>query len=807
MDVPESHAPDQLQCFSHIPFNQRWEHLKPVIRRYYVDQGFKISDLAKTMKEYYKFDAFERQYKYHLKKWDIGKIVPTSVKEQACKVLGKRSRDAASTSTVEYNGERIDKAKLRRYMISLARQDNALRLGNNVFLHWNLPYKALKASKMSINDTTSPFGHPIQTPNYISVTSPSVAHGDAASRNALSPMNVQSPNDAPTPTMLAIRNKQLDDRAKLLIQGRHDELLNSMEKGERQVATTWLYQFWLFSYKTAKYWGRGPQDWSASVLRFTDFQDQRTTANTPQTYGGTPMNISNHEDDMYRSHLPRRDQSDPLKLCFWSIHGIDDLEYVRDAPPPQLESIEDFEAIDEADWPDWPEKREYFGFVDKLQMALKTNSFSSVDINDLPLSLSQVAQSAEQPPDQLLLEALGFAIMARNEDLLWELMEDIEFLDLSCLSPFHLAASYICGAKTCCNVLDFVVKHFSGPEISQRLYVNPLGHTVLDTLMMGILKSHTSCLPGIVDGKLAKDKRFVGEDLDVCGSCGRQLQLQPVHCLVMVAFHLSQSGRPDENLFGILACLVCMLVNGANPLVEAHVSIDMLMGREMVDICSHSSLDPLQFAEQIPKDLVTEWTDDVRLGWSVFCKVLGFAQDERRKAETQTSVERYNRARGLSMDFDDLMIGEDHAGNAFGQNFEEQDEDEEDGEEVWCRHHKTHGNFYDGNREIGILWGAIQTELLTYRKVEEDDAWISNNFVMQSLLGGLENGFGVSLLPLIENGMMKPVCRCGRFREAHDEACVMVQESSAWYFSNTDIWKRATYIVIPEYRTELWYRH
>jgi hypothetical protein len=705
-------------------------------------------------------------------------------------------------------------------------------------------------------------------------------------------MNIQSTNDAPTPTMLAIRNKQLDDRAKLLIQGRHDELLDSMEKGERQyvfsisnlrflelidciIATTWLYQFWLFSYETAKYWGRGPQDWSASVLRFTDFQDQRTTANTPQTCGGTPMNTIDHEDDRYKNHLPHRDPPEPPKLCFWSIHGIDDLEYVRNIPSPPPEPIEDFEAIDEADWPDWPDECKYFSFVEKLQIALKTNSFSSVDMNDLPLSLSQVAQSAEQSPDQLLVEALGFAIMARNEALLWELMDDVEFLDLSCLSPFHLAASYISGAKTCCNVLDFVVKNFSGPDISQRLYVNPLGHTVLDTLMIGILKYHTSCWPGIVDAKMAKDKRFIGEDLDVCGrwdadspcirkllaegtpiippdwkhmfchtsaqalchsigtlfgtrfapdintpsglfmkqcSCGRQLQLQPLHCLVMVAFHLAQSGRPDENLFGILACLVCMLVNGTNPLIEAHASIDMLIGREMADMCSHLSLDPLQFAEQIPKDLVSEWTDDVRLGWSVFCKVLGFAQDERRKGETQTFAQRYNRARGFSIDFDDLMIGEDRADDAFGQDFEEQDfeeqdEDDEDVEEVWCRHRKTHGNFYDGSREIGLLWGAIQTELLTYRKAEESDAWISNNFVMQSLVGGLENGFGVSLLPLVENGMMKPVCHCGRFREAHDEACVMVQEASAWYFSNTDIWKRATYIVIPEYRTELWYRH
>lgn len=153
MDAPDGQGSDPLQCFSHIPFNQRWEYLKPVIRQYYVDQDLKVNDLAKTMKEFYKFDASwvhisathidstntaphssERQYKYHLKKWDFGKIVPTSVKEEACKALGKRSREAASTSIVEYNGERIGKAKLRRYMISLARQDNALRLSNNVLV-------------------------------------------------------------------------------------------------------------------------------------------------------------------------------------------------------------------------------------------------------------------------------------------------------------------------------------------------------------------------------------------------------------------------------------------------------------------------------------------------------------------------------------------------------------------------------------------------------------------------------------------------------------------------------------------------
>jgi len=142
-------------------------------------------------------------------------------------------------------------------------------------------------------------------------------------------------------------------------------------------------------------------------------------------------------------------------------------------------------------------------------------------------------------------------------------------------------------------------------------------------------------------------------------------------------------------------------------------------------------------------------------------------------------------------DEDDVVIGYDT-------------EDDEE-EEVWCRHHKSHGNFYSGSRDIGLLWAAIQTELLTYRRIADTDPWISSNFVMGALLGGLENGFGISLLPLVDKDMMKPICRCGRFLDADDEACAMVQEASAYYFSNTDVWKRAAYIVVPEIRMDFWY--
>jgi hypothetical protein len=70
--------------------------------------------------------------------------VPNAVKEEACKALGKRSRDGTSTSVVEYKGEGIGKTKLRRHMAALARQHSELRLSNNVYATEHceeLPYR------------------------------------------------------------------------------------------------------------------------------------------------------------------------------------------------------------------------------------------------------------------------------------------------------------------------------------------------------------------------------------------------------------------------------------------------------------------------------------------------------------------------------------------------------------------------------------------------------------------------------------------------------------------------------------------
>lgn len=52
---------------------------------------------------------------------------------------------------------------------------------------------------------------------------------------------------------------------------------------------------------------------------------------------------------------------------------------------------------------------------------------------------------------------------------------------------------------------------------SEKPHINDLGHTVLDSLMASILKSHTSRVPGVVHTTFGNDQRFAGEEVDICG--------------------------------------------------------------------------------------------------------------------------------------------------------------------------------------------------------------------------------------------------------------------------------------------------
>ena len=89
------------------------------------------------------------------------------------------------------------------------------------FMNWNMPYGALRSSTTKAIDHLSPFGVAASTPSDILVATP------ASMRDGPSPTN------APSPMSRALIAKAANDRARLLVEGRHDDLLRSMEKQER----------------------------------------------------------------------------------------------------------------------------------------------------------------------------------------------------------------------------------------------------------------------------------------------------------------------------------------------------------------------------------------------------------------------------------------------------------------------------------------------------------------------------------------------------------------------------------------------
>ncbi len=586
---------------------------------------------------------------------------------------------------------------------------------------------------------------------------------------------------------------------------------------------TYLYQFWLFSFKTAKYWGHGPVKWTADLLDFDRFRDKEATnslSSTPRSNVGTPGGVTTPRSEGSERN-PTRVDSRPSPLCQWSIRAAIRERIERDdeldAEPEEYVLAPDSEEI----WPRWPDAEIEVAFEEKLQAALENGSFSNVSPGKLPMAVAQIAKITRRSPKELLQECFAFSLVARNEEIFWKLLPRVaetNFADTG-IYPLHLSTSFLDGSKTCCNLLGAALNSMAETLSIEKLYVDNHGHTVLDNLMISILKAHTSCRPISVNDKFAKLKRFAGEEVDICGrwdadsdcvrdlfaegcstipiewkhmfchtsvqtichcierlfgpkfapninapsglftkycqACGMRLQLLPLHSLVLTTVHLAKSGCPGENLFGMLACLVCLLANGANPAANAFISLDALTNPDKDAHCDHENLDPVQLAERISTFVMAGCAEEVKLGWQVFYSVLKYARDGRRSQSKPTS----NR-KDRDQDFDILFefSGDETYNN--GDSDADSMDTQSDIDEDFCDDLKE--NPYGQSKAIGTLWAAIQTELVTYRRLTETDPWISRYFDMRSLLNGINNG-GIISIPLVEEDMIVPYCLCGRF--------------------------------------------
>ena len=464
--------------------------------------------------------------------------------------------------------------------------------------------------------------------------------------------------------------------------------------------STWLYQYWLYCFKTAKSWGRGPKEWNVESLQFLN--GLQAVSHIPRTDLTLPeFNViitdSSQLEERVNASLgcPQR-RLMPHALCRWSIHrNPEAVEAEFDnftSEPPDLNP----DPSDDTSWKSWPDSWKAPPLQERLLESLASNSFSNVKTEDLPIAVPQVIKASRRSNEQFLAEAWGFSIMARNQELVSSLGQQLSYKEFSRLYPLHLAASFLDGSRSCCNIIGEVLSTRTDLDLN----INPAGHTVLDSLMIAILKSHTSMSAGAVDDSVGDEGRFLGEEVDICGrwdadsSCFRALvaagqvsvpfewkhkfchtsaqtvchfiaiialevspqilfdpsglfvrdcsvcelgmQLQPLHVVVLVTFHLAESGCEDEDLFGMLAVLLSMLFMGANPLSMASISIPQLFDREKLGVtnimdlgdCDHMDLNPSQLADIISSRHVHRWSPSCRIGWNIIACILQMSTAE-----------------------------------------------------------------------------------------------------------------------------------------------------------------------------------
>ncbi|OCK75361.1 hypothetical protein K432DRAFT_429471 [Lepidopterella palustris CBS 459.81] len=811
----------------HAASQDRWEILKPVIERLYMAENTKLRDLVNVMKRDHGLDAFDHQYKYHFKKWNWKRNLSTKKKSVISAALQTRAAAGKASAVITHKGQPVDPKKIRRHIKDTARQElivsrdsaagrqvlfgRALPFGNRIFLNWNMPYGALRLSRNKAIDHLSPFGPAVTTPQSdIIVATPSTG--------------APSPNNAPSPISKALAKK---------------------------IMSGWLYQFWFFAFKSAKTWGRGPRNWTADSLGFAKYQEALPISlpNTPSATFNETSHRPSHSESSNTWSNSINSRPKPSHLCRWVIHVPNECVQWEETEPTFLLQMDAQNPHDETSWTNWPTAWHQPPFQERLRDALEHNDFSTMKTDQLPVAVPQIVTAAKKSPNELLEEAFGFSIMTRNVELMDDLFGQIVVanVDISGLYPLHAATSYLDGSKSCCDLLEVLLSKSSFN--ARQACVNDLGHTIFDNLMIAILKSHTSVAPVAVDDALRNDVRFIGEEVDICGrwdadsdcvrlllargdpsipfewkhkfchmsiqtichcilvlfsslsplrlgtesglyikhclqpQCGLKLQPQPLHTLVLTAFHLACSGCEDEDLFGMLACLLCLISCGADATRKANISIAALFrGDENIEHCTHGELTPAELAEQLLtlSSLTANWSKKIRVGWRVFCNILRQCLEQAEETFGDSDMEIERDEEELHDIDDDIIVNPEGPAPKY----------------LYEDHDTQHTRPFRRNRNLAALWAAVQTEFLTYRRLKEGDAWISEYFNMESLLESLDNG-GYLSIRLVEEHLMNTFCVCGVFDSYHPHRPT-VKDVTHQYIANLDVWDRATYIAIRE---------
>jgi len=601
--------------------------------------------------------------------------------------------------------------------------------------------------------------------------------------------------------------------------------------------TNYLHDFYVQSFITAKYWGKGPRSWDfatvSAFIRGTLHDDvvatpsselNSTMVTTPRTPHGRQANIEL-----------------PTQKCRWVIHTSP--HWYEPIPEQVAEDPEEFDIRDPGSWPQWSTGEQSTpNFPETLQQSVHESNFSPISSEEVALSTQDIKQALQTSPGVLEVDAWKMAIISGNSELISDLYENnfCTPVGIDEIYPLHLAATFIDGGNVCCQMI-YELTSILGSTYAFGRNLDKLGHTILDKLMVSILRSHTSVSPESVCEYFDPPSRYPGAEKDICGrwdrespivnqlfrqgysqiptdwkhafchtsaqavchamfgiygapgisrindpsglflhrcsNCGLQLPLGPLHAAVVVAFYLAYKGMPGETLFGALAMMNCLLRIGANPDISSNISVDAILGVQNESECSHVEMTPRQLMKAVPQNIRQEWSEECETAWA--CMILVLERAERNfqqspapgtSSESSTSDE----------DMADLSESDDESLSTTCD---------------WMlgEGHETYSIPCTGY-ELGLLWATIQAELLTYRRIDETDPWLSAKIDMHALKSWLSGESQDFSTPLVQNDMMTWHSICGWFRPDSGEVLPNAEDISKKYFMNMDIYHRATYI-------------
>ncbi|KAJ3543252.1 hypothetical protein NM208_g3667 [Fusarium decemcellulare] len=814
--IPHSDDDKFLSC----SYEERWNHLKPVIVELYTGRHRSdgrtatLDQVAQFMRNQYSFHAACTEYRRRFRAWGVTKRMVKEDKDAITRALVRKKRPGASIShvTIQQDGQNkpLDAKRLKRHL-----KDRKISfpeaIAPGLLSSWNLPYAAFVSSLPKDPGKPSPFGSLSLTPYYLHIQSP----------DAFTPGHAAA---GPTPRMDLVYQKLKEDHTSLFLQGRLEQLMVEMCKEDRRIMVDYFHDFYLHSFDLAKNWGlklsnpslaqASPTGNTASPWTLSDLLNFSSGPSSPDVCSAS--NIS----------LP------PTQLCQWSIH-VQTVDY---------EPVNDVSAAAPSHLEPPPSS-----FIESLQQSMASNDFTSTPKGDLPLAQDIIAQFLEGDQSPLQLDAWKLAIMAGNVDLIGQLSEDNRGKPpqgIEAIYPFHLAAAFLDGGHICCEIFT-TLSGTLGSSFAFYHNTDNLGHTILDALVVSILRSHTSLHPDAVIYGFNSPNRFPGEEKDICGrwdantpkvrelfkqgyaripnkwkhpfchtavqavchsmitifaspaspdintpsglfvrrctECGLELKLGPLHALVVTTFYLAELGMPGETLFGALSVLVCLLALGADAFTKANLSVEEILRSSEPGKCLHRLLSPLELMQAVPANVIEAWSDDCRIGWGCFVQTLAYAVTRgHQQPQARRSMSQQERT-GCSMpgwdEFSDDELCDGWCDPELGSEMHRD----------WLKLPCT-------SPRIGLLWATIQAELLTYRRLREGEPWISENFSMIALKRWLEGDLSDFLTPLVENKMLTQFTRCGWFGQANDFLCPVAQDVCAEYFMNMDDYTRASYI-------------